>query len=387
MTPFMVVTRFLQGAVNELSHWMLPLFGMEIPIVASSAIALLVAGLIWQRHEFNLRRMLFALVVVAMIYFSHVVQDLYADFSFYDLQKNWHYAAYSTYIYVFFRTFNRWQMSKQKMVLYSFLSAIGLSLFDEIFQLHMSNRIFDVSDIAKDSWGAVMGLILVLFVSETYGGIEADYRKIWRSNFRDYFNDPFSTLLLVGLFSFLCILISPLLTDVKSIWYFVAGVFSLYVLLLFILHNLQFSRFRRIFVSLFAAGILSVAISYGIQSGRQITYNRYGLTFYKGLPVPFFDLLIYPNGFPRLVDKKHFFNLQDKQFLLKQEPDILLIGSGYQGKGGRGFAVAEGTYFVFNNYSKQGTQVIILPTHEACSEFDRLKKAGRKVLFVLHSTC
>jgi len=87
------------------------------------------------------------------------------------------------------------------------------------------------------------------------------------------------------------------------------------------------------------------------------------------------------------VDKKHFFNGQDQQFFLSQKPDILLIGSGHHGKGGKGFKIEEGSTFSYNEHILKGTQIIILKTPDACKVFNRLKKEGKKVLFVIHSTC
>ena len=136
-----------------------------------------------------------------------------------------------------------------------------------------------------------------------------------------------------------------------------------------------------------AVVIFGLGGSYLIHRHDNITHSQFGLIVYKGLPVPFFDLLIYPNGLPRLVDKKHFFNGQDRQFFLSQKTDIILVGGGFQGKGGKGWKTEEGTYFLFNEYTFRGTQVIVLPTPTACEVFNRLKSEGKNVICVLHSTC
>ena len=106
-----------------------------------------------------------------------------------------------------------------------------------------------------------------------------------------------------------------------------------------------------------------------------------------GVPVVFFDVLVFPDGSFRPVDKKHYFNTRDHTFFLKRKPDILLIGSGYEGRGGKGFFDTTPNQFIYNPYIRQGTQLIILPTPDACELFNRMKRAQKNVLFVIHSTC
>lgn len=387
MTPFMVVTRFLQGAVYEFSHLKLPLLGFELPIVATVAAFALIAFVVYVRREITFRKVKAAGVILGMILLSYWVQDLYGGMAIYDLQKNWHYVAYGAYPFFFFRAFSVRGMQVSRMILFAYLTAIGLSTFDEAFQFKMSNRIFDVSDIAKDSWGAIIGLILVLFVAETYGRVELDWKNVWRKRIRDYFDDPLGTLLLVGILSTTAILVSPLLTESSLIGYFLLAVASLSVIIVLTLHNLQRKTFRLVAGAIIGLAITGLGASTALSAGDHIVKSNYGLTIFRGVPVPFFDLLIYPNGLPRLVDKKHFFNNQDKQFLFQQRPDILIIGGGHNGKGGKGFAVPEGTYFAFNRYIARGTQVIVLSSSDACREYNRLKAEGKRVLLVIHSTC
>ena len=387
MTPFVVVTKFLQGAVYNLSHMSFSLFGIQLPFIGTAAIALIIAIIIWQRKYITRRSAAAILVIIAMIALSQWVQDLYGGMSVYDLQKNWHYAAYGAYVFVFFRAFNRQGVPLQRMIVYSYFSAIGLSIFDETFQLFLSDRIFDVSDIAKDSWGTIVGLILVLFVSQTYGTIDFKSHTAWKRRPRDYFNDPLAALVVCGLLSLVVIMLSPLLTDFRHITIFIGLVIGLYIVVLLIWHFLQFKRFRIAFISLLIIILVTISGSYLKHRNDNFSHNRYGLMVYKGFPVPFFDLMIYPNGLPRLVDKKHFFNNMDRQFMMQQEPDILIIGIGFHGKGGNGFKVKEGPYFVYNRYTNNGTQIIILPTPRACEEFNRLKTENKNVLFIIHTTC
>ena len=115
--------------------------------------------------------------------------------------------------------------------------------------------------------------------------------------------------------------------------------------------------------------------------------SRYGLTTYRGVPLPFFDLMIYPGGAFRPIDKKHYFNNRDRTFLDRKEADILLIGTGYRELGGQGFPHPKGSRFVYNPITTRGCQVILLGSADACVYYNRLRKAGKRVLFVLHTTC
>jgi hypothetical protein len=88
----------------------------------------------------------------------------------------------------------------------------------------------------------------------------------------------------------------------------------------------------------------------------------------------------------RLVDKKHYFNKRDQKFFFKQKTNIIIIGTGADGLGGKGFP-DKTNFFIYNPYIEKGTQVIILKNPEACEVYNRLKKENKDVLFILHNTC
>ncbi len=385
-TPFVVVTKFLQGSVHFISHLTLSPFGIEIPVVVIIAISLFLGFILWQWKNISLRRIRNSLVVLAMIVLAHQVQDLYLGMSIYDLQMNWHYIAYSAYAFVFFRAFYVRGIPITKMIFVSVLSALAMSTFDELFQFFLSHRTFDVSDIAKDMWGAMMGVVLVLFVSETYGSVDLRLKSIRHKKIRDYFRYPLSALVIMGAFPLLLLLLSPLLTEHKYIGLMAIIVPILFVTLFTIIHLSQLRSFRIVLQGVIVLILLTLTGSFLVHRNANINYVKPNLIVYKGLPVAFLDLMIYPNGLPRLVDKKESFNDQDQSFLLKQEPDILLIGSGFNGKGGKGFHIGEGSTFLYNKYLHRGTQVIILKTPDACKVFNRLKREGKNVLFIIHNS-
>ena len=386
-TPFVVVTKYLQGAVHLVSHLKWTLFGIEIPIIGSLVLFGFIGFLIWQRHHFRTRRVIAALVIVGMVAISYKVQDLYGQMSLYDLQKNWHYIAYCCYTFIFFRAFHVRGVSKSKMILLSFFTAIALSLFDEAFQFKMSHRVFDISDIAKDSWGSLMGLVLVLFVSETYGRIKVRAHSFWQKRLIDYTRNPLSAFTVTGTFSFVAVMVSPLMTDERFIGTLSLLILGVFFVVMTLVHFAQYKPVRMAYLAVASLLVLGLGTSFVIHRNDNITRCDYGLVVYKGLPIPYFDVMIYPDGLPRLVDKKHFFNGQDRQFFMKQKTDIVLVGGGHKGLGGKGWKVENGSYFQFNEYNMQGTQVIVLPTSSAWKVFNRLKEEGKNVLFVIHSTC
>lgn len=100
-------------------------------------------------------------------------------------------------------------MSLQKIIFLAFFSAVALSTFDESFQFFMSHRIFDISDITKDAWGCIVGLVLMLFVVEEYGTIHFKRSEMWKSNLTEYFHDPQTAFILVFILGLSFVFISP----------------------------------------------------------------------------------------------------------------------------------------------------------------------------------
>ncbi|MBU0616608.1 MAG: VanZ family protein, partial [Planctomycetes bacterium] len=326
-------------------------------------------------------------IVLLMITLAQQITDYYFDHNFYDLQQNWHYVAYGIFAYMMYRDLRPRGWPSARIMLLTFCAALLFSTFDETFQMHMSSRIFDVSDIAKDVSGALIGIVLVYLGGPMGETLLANWRPIRHRRLRDYLNHPVSALVLMTVFAALLVCISSLLSDFEH-WPIVAmltvGGFVVFFLLL---HLSQYKWCKYALLTIVVLGGTAQAWAYLKHRSDYIVHNRFGLTVYKGIPVPFFDLMVFPDGGFRLVDKKHFFNSRDQAFFLRRKPDILLIGSGSRGLGGKGLYEDAPNQFVYNRYTKQGTQVIILPTPEACRLFNRLKHENKNVLFVLHNTC
>lgn len=78
--------------------------------------------------------------------------------------------------------------------------------------------------------------------------------------------------------------------------------------------------------------------------------------------------------------ENHTVTEQDIVDLFEENPDYIIIGTG-----------ASGLVYVKNEVIKKieekGIKLIIENTKKACEEFNNLKKEGKRVNAILHSTC
>ena len=386
VTPFLLLQNYLQSAIGMLSEFSLEISGFAIPYIVLMAIIVVSTLLFKNRKQLTKFRIISFLIVISLMIIGQKSTDFYFHHNFYDLQHNWHYFAYGIFSFIAYRFFKKKGKPPEKIILFTFLSAILISTFDEFIQIHISNRIFDICDIGKDVWGTVIGLILIFFVIEE-GKIIKKGWKIRRKKIRDYFRNPFSILFLELVFAYLLISISSVLTEIN--YSHIAVLFSLGTFILFfsILHLSRIKIFRIVFIILLISIITIQGYFYFKYKNKNIVYNSFGLTVYKGIPLPFFDIMIFENGFFRFVDKKHVFNKRDINTIGSYTSDILLIGAGKYGKGGKGFPEDLITQFIFNKEKKNVIQIIILSTPEACVKFNQLKKEGYNVVFIIHNTC
>jgi VanZ family protein len=386
-TPFLLLRSFLQEAIGALSRLSFNLAGTKIPIIPTIASTLLIALMILCRSYLTRRRILAGVVALLMVALAQQFTDYYFGHNFYDLQQNWHYIAYGIFAFVMYRHLAPRRTPLSKILLITYFTALSLSTFDEAFQKHMSTRIFDVSDIAKDAWGALTGMLLISLGGKKFDALQSGWKRLRHPKLRGYVENPASLLLLLFVLSLLILSFSSLLTDfpyLKSVILFTLSGFALFFLLF---HISQFKWGKYSLLSILVVGLCVQSYFFLRHRGDNIVHNQYGLTIYKGIPIFFFDVMIFPNGAFRLVDKKHDFNYRDRTFFLKQKADILVIGSGAQGKGGNGFPTKAPSQFFYNVFLERGTQIIILKTPEACQIFNRLKRENKNVILILHNTC
>ena len=140
------------------------------------------------------------------------------------------------------------------MIRYTYFIALSASAFDEAFQMQMSNRIFDISDIAKDAWGALMGLVLICFWVDKPFFLSPEHRRFRHARLKDYFVQPMSLILLLIVMTFLLIFYSSLLTELEYWRHIVVFTLSTTTVLLILVHISQFKWGR---ASLIARGAVS----------------------------------------------------------------------------------------------------------------------------------
>jgi hypothetical protein len=160
---------------------------------------------------------------------------------------------------------------------------------------------------------------------------------------------------------------------------------GLFLLIMLIISFFRFKIFRLTFICFCVLIAILLSVSAVRNWSRNLSCGRSALLIYKGIPIPYFDFLIYPDGYCHLIDKKKYFRTTDKDYMLRQRPNIIVVGAGRDGSGGKGFDQGLGTHFVYNRYTLKGTQVIILPTPDAVRKFNQLKDLHKSVFLVMHN--
>lgn len=386
-TPFIFLRTFLIEKIGEISDTKVSILGLPVPVSVIVATILLAWAGYYYRKSITLYLLAAIAAAVLLNALAQQIADYYFGHNFYDLQQNWHYIAYGLFAYVMYRDLKPRGYATARIMWLTYLIALGFSVFDEVFQKFMSDRVFDVGDNAKDLWGALMGIVIVHFGGPDAPKLWKGWRPLRQRRVRDYFRRPVSSLLLMFVFALLLVCNGSLLSDFENLLPAVVLTLAGFAVVFFLLHVSQFPAARYALCALLIAAVGVQAWAFARYRGENIVYNRYGFTVYKGIPIPFYDIMIYPNGTFRPVDKKHYFNTRDRKFFLGFQTDILLLGSGSLAQGGRGFDESGPYHFVYNPFTNRATQIIILSTPEACQVFNRLKKEGKNVLFILHNTC
>ncbi len=107
-------------------------------------------------------------------------------------------------------------------------------------------------------------------------------------------------------------------------------------------------------------------------------FCRFGLLVYSAVPFPAVDLVIHANGLPAIRGSKaHFVGLAEIDGLLKERPDVLIIGTGYDNL----VRVEE------QMLAMSAVQILPLPTPEAVRRYNELRGEGKRVAAIIHSTC
>jgi VanZ family protein len=382
ITPFLMLQNYLQNAIGSASRAALELGFISIPYIVIIAMMVVILFFYLSRKILTKKKILYLGFILLFIVVGQKSTDYYYNHKFYDLQFNWHYIAYGIFSFVAFRRFSIKPTPTYKILFRIFYMAILISLFDEFIQVYISNRVFDLSDCGKDLWGTMAGSIFVFFYLEDGKGF-SNYR-LRNKKLKEYYINPFSLLCLEVVFAYIFMFVASQITDSQYKFY-VALITLLFFIIAFLLIHAGLNKVVRWIIRASLVLILIVvliAVRFG-DSG--IKCIRPGYLNYNGIPLFYFDYMIFPNGTFRTVDKKVLFNFRDKQKIEDLGPDILLLGQGNKGQGGKGWNDMVITEMIYNTYKHKVYQIIKLPNRQACETFNRLKKENKNVLFIIHN--
>ncbi len=383
-----MLQNYLQFTIKSLSRATISVFDFDIPITLIIAVCLVLIAIYYNYKKITLFRIAVIIFVILMMFIGQKTADYFMNNKFYDLQHNWHYFAYGLFVFVMHRYLITTNISDSKLIIATFLKALLISAFDEGIQVFISNRVFDISDITKDMWGVSMGLILLFFILKNADIIKNGW-KFNHKKLKDYLNSPLSLLLLLLSLTYILLFFSSILTE-DYLWYvIILWTIPLFILSFFILHlsGFKFGRISLVIILVIALSIKGT--SYLSNEEKNITTCEKGFIVYKGIPLIYFDFMIYPDGSIRAVDKKKWYKGGDFIAFFNQEADILLVGRGFDGSGGQGFLGTRFVYypyFIYNTITNKNMQVVLLDTPQACREFNRMKKENKKVLFIIHNS-
>ncbi|NQU31820.1 MAG: VanZ family protein [Bacteroidetes bacterium] len=383
-TPFLLLQNYLQSVIGELSNLTYPVGSIDIPVTVTIAVIGVIIILFFSFRKLNFIRLISWFVVLFLFWIGQKSTDYYFNHKFYELQYNWHYFAYAIFAYLNYRALSLKNLPSQKIILLTFISALATSTLDEFLQMPLSNRIFDIGDISKDVWGTMIGLFVIYFILEN-GSILIVGWKIRQPTLKDYFKNPLSLLILLFMLAYIFMVIASLLTETTFILSTILITFLIFGVVFLIIHLTQFKLSRNIIIIVITGLFITQGYYINKYFNDNIISTNNNILIYKGIPIVYFDVLIYPDGLFRLVDKKKVFNQRDQQTIFTLCDNIIVFGTGYDGDGGKGFPLTDETQFVFNESNNHGIQIILQKNKDACDTYNRLKAEGKNPLLIYHN--
>lgn len=383
VTPFLMLQNYLQDAIGMLSRFSFPIGKYDCPFILLFAILLSIPGIIYLIKNYSHKRLLGIAIVTTLLTIAYNTSDYYYNHNFYDLQHNWHYIAYGLFSYLAWRYFSSKKLNAGKIILRTFIIAFAMSLFDEITQVYISDRVFDLSDVAKDLWGCITGMSFINFVVFEFKFV--DFKKFWPRNKAHFSEFPAWILSVEFIFVIVFLNVSSVLSDaiyVKQVIFITVIVFAI-VFLIFRLLSGKTSRKITIGVTTFIIALVILTLSF---SESKVKIGNENLFYYKRIPLVYFDFMIYPNGTIRPVDKKTHFNMRDQQKINSIGPDILILATGSEDQGGKGYHDQKKVEIKYNSDKNKVYQIIKLPNKEAFKLYNRLIKEKKLVLMIVHNS-
>jgi hypothetical protein len=383
VTPFLMLQNYLQTGIGMASRSALKIGDLSIPYTVIIILIAIILFLAFSVRKMNKTRIISLGIVIALYIIGQKTSDYYFGHRFYDLQYNWHFIAYGIFSYLAFRRFSSKKRPLFRILQLTILSAFLISAFDEFIQVFISNRVFDLSDIAKDVWGNMMGTFFIFFYVGKGKGF--DNFKFRQKKFRNYFTNPFSLLCVEFIFSYILLYISSNLTDTGFLLFTMLITICITLLVIYFIHLGNNNNIKWMLRGIGIIVLVYIVISmFAVR--QNVKYYSKGFVTYNNIPVVYFDCMIFPNGMIRLVDKKENFNHRDLLKLDDLDPEILLIATGTDGKGGRGWNDQEMTEMRYNTKTQRIYQIIKMKTKEACTEYNRLIRENKKVLFIIYNS-
>lgn len=383
-TPFLLLQNYLQSLIGELSDLTYKVGHFDIPVTVTVAFIFIIIILSKTAKKLNSVRIIGWIIILFLFWIGQQSTDYYFNHKYYELQYNWHYFAYALFAYINYRAMLAKGAPAHKIILIAFLSALATSTLDEFLQMPLSNRIFDVGDISKDLWGTMIGLFFIYIIIDN-GRILKGGWKISHPHIKDYFKNPLTLLVNLFVLSYIFMVVASLLTETQYIAATILFTIGMFFIFFLMIHLSQKKILRRLIVSLIAIIILVQGFFFIKYFNDDIIYNKNNILVYKGIPVIYFDVLIYPNGVFRLVDKKINFNKRDQQTIFNLSENIIIFGTGVEGDGGQGFPLTDETQFVFDESTLAGKQIILQSNADASTTFNRIKSDNRRPTFIYHN--
>ncbi len=383
VTPFLMLQNYLQDAIGKLSRLSFPIGEFNCPFILSVATLAAIPGIFYLIKNYSHKRISGIAIVLILLIIAYNTSDYYFNHHFYDIQHNWHYVAYGLFSWLAWRHFSAKQLNTGKVILRIFLMALTMSLSDELIQVFISDRVFDLSDVAKDLWGCLTGLAFINFVAFEFKYI--NFKNFWPQGKNHFSNYPAWILSLEFIFAIIFLNVSSVLSDavyVKQVIFLTLVFFAFFFLIFKLLSG---KTGRKIVIG--AASLIVILLTLTLTlSESKVKSGSENLFYYKKIPIAYFDVMIYPNGMIRAVDKKTHFNTRDQQKINSIGPDILILATGSKNQGGKGYHDQKKVEIRYNPIQNKVYQIIKLPNKEAFKLYNRLIEENKKILMIVHNS-
>lgn len=387
-TPFLMLQNYLQSTFRKFGGTSVNIFGLECPIILLIVLPIVIGLITYNYKKATKIRAISLVFILIMMYLGQSVSDFYINYKFYDLQNNWHYFAYCFFTIIMYRyLITKDNISLSRIIIITFLRGAAISVFDEGVQVFISNRIFDLSDVAKDLWGLWIGNIAIFFLFENGKIIKEEY-KILNKKLKDYFYSPKSLIFFQGVFTFIFLFFSAVLTDSRLAFYLLFITLAICTIVFLSFHLAQYKKIKYIIATFYIAILLGLSISYAVNRNNGLMSIGNNFVIYKGIPIPYFDVFIKPDGFFRLVDKKEHIKKGDMLTINEYEPNILIFAlndEDYQGNKLINIDNMKNIYFTYNPINRKGIQILVLDYVSAKTEYNYLISQNKKAAIIIHN--